>query len=117
MCPVVGISTIQKNETQEGIKFRLLLEKLRKCRRINNPRTKKAGAIYIVDRRKIWDELDKQALLNLGYITKQEIREIDLLIKKDSYPKTYTQEWINSEHLRLETNTIYDDLPLFCRQS
>lgn len=113
MCPVVGVSTIKKNDTKEGLDFRLILEKLRKCRRINNPRTKKAGAIYIVDRRKIWQELDKEALLKLGYITKQEIKEINLLIQKDSYPKTYSQEWINLEHKRLENKTLFDDLPLF----
>jgi DNA sulfur modification protein DndC len=113
MCPVVGLSTIKSNNTEAGLNFRLLLEELRKCRRIRNPRTKRKGAIYILDRRKIWEELDKQTLIDLGYITKQEIKEIDLLIQKDSYPKTYTQEWINSEHQRIEKATIFDDLPLF----
>ena len=120
MCPVVGEGTIYKDASRckHGWNYRVLLEKLRKARRIQSPRKNKQGkkikgAIYIVDRRTIWQELDKQTLLKLGYITKQEIKEIDYLIKKDSYPKTYSQEWINSEHKRLESETIYTDLPLF----
>jgi 3'-phosphoadenosine 5'-phosphosulfate sulfotransferase (PAPS reductase)/FAD synthetase len=113
MCPVVGVSTIQKNDVDSGMQFRLILEKLRKSRRINNPRTKKHGSIFIEDRRTIWFEMDKEPLLRLGYITKQEIKEIDLLIMKDSYPKTYSQAWIDSEHQRIKSATIYDDLPLF----
>jgi 3'-phosphoadenosine 5'-phosphosulfate sulfotransferase (PAPS reductase)/FAD synthetase len=115
MCPVAGQNSILNDpeRSKYGLNFRLLLEKLRKCRRINSPRTKKKGAIYIVDRRKIWQELDKETLIKLGYITKQEIKEINLLIQKDSYPKSYTQEWINSEHKRLKSETIFTDLPLF----
>jgi 3'-phosphoadenosine 5'-phosphosulfate sulfotransferase (PAPS reductase)/FAD synthetase len=113
MCPVVGLSTIKGNNNPEGVRFRLILEELRKCRRINSPKTKKAGAIFIEDRRKVWQQLNKDFLFESNYITEIEIKDIDTLIKFDSYPKTYSPEWIAAEHERLAKQTIYDDLPLF----
>jgi 3'-phosphoadenosine 5'-phosphosulfate sulfotransferase (PAPS reductase)/FAD synthetase len=103
MCPVISLNTLKCNETPEGYKIRLILEKLRKCRRIANPKTKKLGAIYIEDRRKIWRELPKQLLINLGYLTPFELDLIENSLTIGTYPKTYSQEWIDSEHLRLKT--------------
>jgi len=116
MCPVMGLGSLTSDPIRYkiGFKIRLKLEELRKCRRINSPRTKKKGAIYISDRRLIWQQLDKQLLLDLKYITKQEVREINKLIQDDyAYPKTYSNDWIDSEHKRLLAQTIYSDLPLF----
>ena len=101
MCPVVGISTIAKNNDIEGLEIRKTLEKLRKARRINSQKTKNLGAIYIEDRRVIWNELNKEILLRRGFISEQEIKEIDELLKTECYPKTYKKEWISSEHKRL----------------
>jgi 3'-phosphoadenosine 5'-phosphosulfate sulfotransferase (PAPS reductase)/FAD synthetase len=114
MCPVVGRSTIVKNGVPGGVIFREFLEEMRKCARINNPRTKNLGAIYIGDRRMMWKKLNKELLLSLGYITQSEIELISECLESDySYPKTYTREWIDSEHERLAKQTIYTGLPLF----
>lgn len=105
MCPVIGLPTLKSNNNFEGYQTRLLLEKLRNCRRINNPRTKKGGAIYVGDRRTIWHELNRQLLINLGYLTEEE-EEISLLLSIGTYPKTYSQEWIKAEHLRLNSEPV-----------
>jgi 3'-phosphoadenosine 5'-phosphosulfate sulfotransferase (PAPS reductase)/FAD synthetase len=102
MCPVIGMKTLRKNDAPYGVEFREILEELRKSRRINNPRTKKAGAIYIDDRRYFWTRIPKHLLLVRGYITESEIQEIDNLLASDySYPKTYTKKWIDSEHSKI----------------
>ena len=103
MCPVIGMSTLKNDPSRtEIIEFREILEQLRQCRRINSKRTKKAGAIYIEDRRLIWQKLDKQKLLCLGYINQAEIAEIDERLKDDfCYPETYTNDWAASEHDRI----------------
>jgi 3'-phosphoadenosine 5'-phosphosulfate sulfotransferase (PAPS reductase)/FAD synthetase len=107
MCPVIGINTLRIDQSrQHGMSIRLTLEKLRGSRRLKSPRTGKNGAIYIEDRRTIWRELDKEILLKFGYITEIEIKEIDKLIQLDSYPKTYSQEWIKSEHERINKEPI-----------
>lgn len=102
MCPVIGMKTIKRNNIPFSLEVREILEDLRKARRINNPRTKKTGAIYIDDRRKYWNKLQKHILLILGYITEEEIQEIDDALTSDySYPKTYTKKWIDFEHSRI----------------
>ena len=115
MCPVIAISTLYADPSRKPfIEIRMLLEKLRNCRRILNPRIKKLGAIYISDRRAMWKELNKELLLVSGYITQEEIDLITECLTSDySYPKTYTKEWIDSEHKRLLERTIYTDLPIF----
>ena len=75
------------------------LEELRKARRIKNQRTKKNGAIYIVDRRENWQTLDKQYLLGSNWITPKDIELIDESLKDDySYPPTYKRDWIDEQH-------------------
>lgn len=103
MCPVVSINTLRNDNTRgDAIEFREVLEELRTCRRINSKRTKNFGAIYIEDRRRIWQKLDKQKLLNLGYINQAEIIEIEEKLKDDfCYPETYAHDWVASEHQRI----------------
>ncbi|NES92765.1 DNA cytosine methyltransferase [Okeania sp. SIO2B9] len=104
MCPVIAISTIKKN-VENGIiadksfKIRLELETLRNARRIKSPKTGKNGAILIYDRRKSWEELDKEFLLANKWITQSEIEDIDkALVSKYSYPPTYKKKWIDFQH-------------------
>ena len=103
-CPVVAIKTLEKNVqnstlTEEGLQIRYHLEELRAAKRINNPRTKKAGAIHIEDRRKSWQGLDKDYLLKENYITQQDIDLIDETLKSDyAYPPLYKKEWIDQQH-------------------
>lgn len=102
MCPVISLNKLKSNDG-EGMPFRMILEKLRNARRINSPRTKKAGSIYVGDRLSIWQELNHSLLISLGYLKKEEKAEIDFLLSIGTYPKTYSQEWINSEHLRINS--------------
>ncbi len=61
---------LEKSRTQKNyqsglidsgaINIRMHLEELRQARRIKNQRTKKNGAIYVVDRRINWQTLDEQ---------------------------------------------------------
>ncbi len=95
---------IQKNY-QSGlidsgtVNIRMHLEELRQARRIKNQRTKKNGAIYVVDRRINWQTLDKQYLLDNNWITQQDIAAIDESLLSDySYPPTYKREWIDEQH-------------------
>lgn len=115
MCPVISINTLKKSSDRYAfVSVREFLEELRKCQRINSPRTKKRGAIYVSDRRIMWQKLNKELLLSLGYITQSEIELISECLESDySYPKTYAREWIDCEHKRLEQQTIYTGLPLF----
>lgn len=120
MCPVISVSSLSSNiSSKPFLGIRDTLEKLRKCRRILNPKLKKLGAIYIGDRRLIWKQLNKELLLSFGYITLDEIDLIDELICSDySYPKTYTKDWVDSEHKKILYTAIsntfnYSDLPLF----
>ncbi len=115
MCPVVSVNTLKADLSRHSfVGIRDILEELRNSKRINSARTKKKGAIYIGDRRIIWQKLNKELLLGLGYITQSEIELISECLESDySYPKTYTREWIDSEHQRLARQTIYTDLPLF----
>lgn len=115
MCPVISANTLKADLSRRSfVGIRDILEELRNSKRINSARTKKKGAIYIGDRRIIWQKLNKELLLGLGYITQSEIELISECLESDySYPKTYTREWIDSEHQRLARQTIYTDLPLF----
>lgn len=100
-CPVVSVKTLQQRASKDVLYIRYLLEELRKARRINSPRTKKAGAIYIVDRFFIWKNLDKDLLIKKGFITREEVNEITSMLKNGSYPPTYKKEWIKQEHLKV----------------
>ncbi len=110
MCPVIALSTIKKNLESgliddDGVNIRLHLEELRKARRIKNQRTKKNGAIYVVDRRVSWAGLDKEYLLNNNWITEKDIQLIDeSLLSEYSYPPTYKKDWIDEQHSIVLTN-------------
>ena len=56
------------------------------------------GAIYIGDRRQVWQTINKELLISRGYITSGEIELIEQKLKINSYPKTYTEQWIEKEH-------------------
>lgn len=111
MCPVISLKTTNQNQKSglidnDAVKIRLLLEDLRKARRIKSPRTKKNGAIFVGDRRKYWELLDKEYLLANGWIEQEDIESITRSLVSDySYPPTYTKDWINEQHkiLALET--------------
>ena len=109
MCPVISLKTIAKNEKcglidKKAVSIRLLLEELRGAIRINNPRTKKSGAIYIEERRKYWEKLDTNYLLENDYIDLEDIQLINKSLKSDySYPPTYTKEWIEEQHALIKT--------------
>jgi hypothetical protein len=45
--------------------------------------------------------LDKELLLRSGYITKEDIDLIDLALEGNSYPKSYSPEYIEKEHERI----------------
>ncbi len=111
MCPVIGLNTLKNNlDTglieQEAIDIRLLLEELRTARRIKNPRTQKNGSIYVGDRRKIWNKLDKNYLLQNDFIKEADIKKIDESLKSEySYPPTYTKDWIDCQHQLLGVST------------
>lgn len=121
-CPVAGQNSIKKNYL-DGIipkfayEIRLILDNLRKAKRINNPRTKKRGSIFIEDRRRYWKEIMqfKDLLIEHGWITKEDIDLVELALSLGTYPKTYSKEWIESEHKRLEWESLnpFHDLPLF----
>ena len=112
MCPVISLKTLQDNFEsglidEKAIAVRNLLEELREARRIKNPRTEKNGAIYIEDRRKYWRILDKQYLINQGYLKIKDWEIIDKALKSDySYPKTYTKKWIDKQHELIKTNEL-----------
>ena len=104
MCPVIARSTIAKNLESGlidpvGVEIRDLLDELREARRIANPRTKKAGALYIGDRRIFWERLNKKYLVEQGFLQEADWLTISENLESDySYPKTYTREWINEQH-------------------
>lgn len=106
MCPVISLNTIKQNVRdglvdKEAIEIRLFLEELRQARRIRNYRTKKNGAIYIVDRRLAWSKLKLhfEYLLKQKWIKPEDIITISESLKDDySYPPTYPKEWIEQEH-------------------
>ncbi|MGK7948249.1 MAG: hypothetical protein AB4368_05450 [Xenococcaceae cyanobacterium] len=106
MCPVISTTTINQNLEnglidRYAVEIRLLLEKLRDGLRINNPRTKKLGAIYIGDRRCAWDKLSFYFgyLLKHNWIEPSDIITISNILKSDyAYPSTYTKEWIDNQH-------------------
>jgi hypothetical protein len=75
------------------------LEALRQARRINNERTQKSGAIYVIDRKESWLTLDKQYLLDQNWISSKDINAINLALQSIyAYPPTYRKEWIDSQH-------------------
>lgn len=104
MCPVIALSTINKNFEsglidKRGLNIRLHLEKLRKARRVKNQRTHKNGAIYIQDRRDNWQTLDKDYLLQNNWITQVDIENISSSLQSEySYPPTYQKDWIDYQH-------------------
>lgn len=59
------------------------------------------GAIHIKERRAIWEKINKEKLLVLNFISLEEIEEINKALESDySYPKSYSQKWIDSQHKR-----------------
>ena len=106
MCPVISLTTINQNLEnglidRYAVEIRLLLEKLREAKRINNPRTKKLGAIYVAERRYYWDKLSFYFgyLLKHNWIEPKDIITIAKALKSDyAYPPTYTVEWIDAQH-------------------
>ena len=59
------------------------------------------GAIHIKERRAIWEKVNKEKLLALNFISLAEIEEINKALESDySYPKSYPQKWIDSQHQR-----------------
>lgn len=108
MCPVITVNTIKSNLNsglldQEGFKIRLLLEDMRKARRIKSPKTHKQGAIFIDDRRYYWNLLNKDYLLENNYIKSSDIENITISLQSDySYPPTYKKEWIDQQHLNFK---------------
>lgn len=107
MCPVIALSTIRKNLDNglidsEALGIRLHLEKLREARRVNNQRTKKRGAIYVVDRRENWETLHKDYLLANNWITQNDIEQITTALKSNyAYPPTYKKDWIDLQHSQI----------------
>ena len=108
MCPVVSPKTLAKN-VEDGVsppitlKVSELLEDLRKAKRINSPRTKKAGAILVDERIKAFKsfKLLTPELKELGFVSEEVIEEIEKLLLKRSYPPTYKREWIKEQELIL----------------
>jgi 3'-phosphoadenosine 5'-phosphosulfate sulfotransferase (PAPS reductase)/FAD synthetase len=104
MCPVVSLNTIKKNHQlgiidSEAVVVRECLEELRQARRVRSPKSGKKGAIYVVDRRENWNKLNKQYLLDKGWITEADVIKITSSLTSDySYPLTYKAEWIDSQH-------------------
>lgn len=125
-CPVVSVNTIKKNYL-DGIipdfvyQIRLILDELKKAQRINNPRTQKSGSIFIEERRFYWQKIMKykDLLIEHGWITKNDIAEVEKALSEGKYPTTYTLEHIEKEHKRLEKERAakidnpFNDLPLF----
>lgn len=68
------------------------------------------GAIYVGDRREVWQDLDKRFLIANDFITWSEIDEIDYWLFAtdglDCYPRSYSREWVESEHKRIEKLSI-----------
>lgn len=117
MCPVVGKGTLKnkvENDPTELNKLaydiRLLIEELRLCQRLNNPKTKLGGAILFAERKKIWKKLSKYFpwLLKYKLITQNEIELINQVFQKNqkTYPKTYTNSYVLSEERRLAKEKI-----------
>lgn len=112
MCPVISLNTIEKNLNnglidREAYNIRLLLEDLRQCRRINNERTQNKGAIYVYDRRMIWQRLNKDYLLERNYITQADIDDISQSLESDyCYPVTYRKDWIDLEHQKIKKFSV-----------
>ena len=118
MCPVIAMNTIQSNYQiglidEKGFAVRGLLENLRTARRIYSPRKSRKtknqilGAIYIEDRRFYWEKLNKQYLLERGFLTKKDWLVIDEKLKSDyCYPKTYAKEWIDKQHEKLKYTPV-----------
>jgi len=102
MCPVISRNTLKNKASEFDLAIRDSLEHLRSARRINSEKTGKKGAIYIGDRRTVWNSLDTTGLQKRGYTTQKEIEAISEAIQDDyCYPPTYKREWIESEHHRL----------------
>ena len=62
------------------------------------------GAIHIKERFRIWEKIDKEYLLEKNYLTEKELNLIESMLKLKTYPKTYSNKWINYEHKRLLWN-------------
>ncbi len=111
MCPVIAVNTLKKNLENElidvsALEIRLHLEKLRQAKRINNQKTNKRGAIYVVDRRNNWKTLNKDYLLTNNWITEDDIKQITTALESDyAYPPTYKKEWIDLQHAQIENST------------
>ncbi len=110
MCPVVSPKTLNNN-VDKGIApeftltIRDILEELRQSPRINSERTKKAGAILVDARIKLWEKLKIffPEMLAYGWITPNNITEVERLLAKRSYPPTYKQAWIATQEALLTT--------------
>lgn len=105
MCPVIATSTLFKRANDNQMIIRFLLEELRQCRRINNPKTKKRGAIYINDRIEVWHKI-KPYLIAENIINQNQIKEIESYLERRSYPPSYSQEWINQQHKLLPKRLV-----------
>jgi DNA sulfur modification protein DndC len=105
MCPVVGKNTLKSDPRKGrliGVPVRLVLETLRKGIRLRSPKTKKDGAIFIEDRRRCWDLLDRKTLIENGYMTLEDEKLITEMLEIGVYPKSYSKEWIELEHERIK---------------
>jgi len=114
MCPVVALKTIQANVDrgtvpQLAMEVRILLEKLRVAPRINSPRTKKKGAIFVDARISTWTELHPyiSEMIEYGCITTAITHRVEELLSQRTYPPSYPKSWIAQQE-RLLSNPILD---------
>jgi 3'-phosphoadenosine 5'-phosphosulfate sulfotransferase (PAPS reductase)/FAD synthetase len=116
MCPVIGKSTLASNHDPEGMIFREALDALAERTRLRSPKSltqthfkgkpippdRLLGPIAIWERRAAWAALPQQILVDRGYLANEEIGIITAALQSDyAYPKSYSREWIDSEHARL----------------
>ena len=68
---------------------------------LNNPRTKKLGAVYVAEHRDYWEKLSFYFgyLLKNNWIEPTDIIAITKALKSDyAYPPTYSKAWIDNQH-------------------
>lgn len=109
-CPVVSKKTLAQNSNMnEALMLtRELLDELALAPRLFSPRAKHkkypTGPINIFDRRKIWERLPKEALIEQGYMTKKEADDItQQLMESDyrCYPQNYSIEYLKQQHFEV----------------
>ena len=117
-CPVVALKTLENNVSNGVskpyvIQIRNILETLRKAPRINSPRTGKKGAITVEYRKIYWAQIKRYfpQLKEDGFIDDEIITYVDKKLASDSYPPTYSKEWIKEQEKLLESQ--YKQLSLF----